>query len=105
MMVQPSTPPARAGEDVAGGEAGKKQSMTAQQYKNSQIKIIKGAVGLSPVRRRAEKASCTDLKAKAGEDLRSSEQAKSMKSLIRLGGEALSFGKASSMLNRGVRKE
>lgn len=39
--------------------------MTAQQYKNSQIKIIKGIVTLSPnIKRRTEKGSCTDLKQK-----------------------------------------
>jgi hypothetical protein len=41
--------------------------MTAQQYKNSQIKVSKGVLTLSPnIRKRAEKASCTDLKARVG---------------------------------------
>lgn len=40
--------------------------MTAQQYKNNQIKIIKGAVNLSPhIKRRGEKMPITEEKVKA----------------------------------------
>jgi hypothetical protein len=102
-MGQPSTPTVRPQESESSG---KKLSMTAQQYKNSQIKIIKSVVTLSPnIKRRNEKASCIDLKAKVGEELRNSEQTKSMNSLITLGGEPLHYRNINSMLNVANRKE
>jgi 6-phosphofructokinase len=95
---QPSTPTLTPNDH---DPSAKKLSMTAQQYKNSQIKIIKGVVMLSPnIKRRADKASCSDLKAKVAlEELRS-EQSRSMNCLITLGGEG-SFRNAASVITMG----
>ena len=76
----------------------KKLSMTAQQYKNSQIKMIKSVVTLSPnIRRRAEKGSCADLKVMRVE-LGGGEQSKSMNQLVGLPEQAPLFTNGCSLL-------
>jgi len=54
-----------ASKDINRDRSFKKLSMTAQQYKNNQINMIKGVVNLSPnVKRKQEKVYYTELKIK-----------------------------------------
>lgn len=54
-----------ASKDINRDRSFKKLSMTAQQYKNNQINMIKGVVNLSPnVKRKQEKVYNTELKIK-----------------------------------------
>lgn len=80
----------QAGE-ISRDKSYKKLSMTAQQYKNNQIKMIKGVVNLSPSFKkrqdRQEKNGYTELKIKmegggSPAEIRINDQCKSMSNLI-----------------------